>query len=307
MPKKHKGKPQITGQFQDEKGNRLWQALDGGWVTEFWARVKSEAIILSTLAVEVPCWTMLEIRHDAEDAFTKFFERESKHKDVPLRYIVIRTRSSTGANDDDSWFFIHDLGIDDKTTAYYSGIKPEVITPEELEDVMKLLFCVDMHPTVPRTRRWSASKVMRHDLALNRMRYLIHLAREGQDHEITHPLPLHVTFAERLARYIAHDRPLTYNLKPAAVSPLIQETQELSWDEALDVMKELLRIKRHWRKVGFYKGLPSAGAKIDRATGLYIVRESKLSALSIRLKPLTEAELRWETIPQPEDEEGYIE
>lgn len=308
--KPNKGNPQLTGQFWDPPGNHLWQALDGGWKSKFWARVRSEAVILSALAVDTPFWIMFRIDHKTEVSFTKFLERIYKKKHVPSRYIVIRAKSLARRNDFDSWFFISGLEVDAiaERAAKYSDAKPELITSEELKQVVKILFDIDMHPHVPNIRRWSASRAMRHDLTLNRMRYLIHLAREGEDHELTRPLPPLMPFEKKLARYIVHDRPLMFNLRLGAILSLLLETKELTDDEVIDVMKELSG-REPWKMVDAYKGLPNAGAKLDEADERFSVlkQKGKLSAFSERLDGATEPELRCETIVRPEPEEGYLE
>ena len=42
---KPKGKPQQTGRFGKDDGDHLYTALDMGFASRFWARIRSEAII----------------------------------------------------------------------------------------------------------------------------------------------------------------------------------------------------------------------------------------------------------------------
>lgn len=303
--KKDKGKPQITGQLWDKQGNHLHAAFDMGWGEDYWARIKSEAIIRAALGIQPPSWVMLKMDYSNEEAFTKFIERQFKQRKAPSEYLVVKTKSISGKDKADSWFFIHglDISIIARKAAHYSTDKPQAVDSQKLEQILKELFDIKNYPSGANVRRWGASRTTRHMLTLLRMQHLILDAKTGKEHELTEGVPNRADFTTRLAKYIKHDRPLIFDLKLHHVLQLLRETKMMEQSEIWEIIEKLLEWGEQWELVGIHKGLPSAGAEMDKKTGLFATTEGKLSALSERLKPLTEDELAWETIPYPEPQE----
>lgn len=312
--KKHRQKPQTTGRFTDEKEAHLWQALDLGFASRFWARIRSEAIIQTVEHVEPPQWVSVKImdsNDSKERTLTRATERLAAARNVPHRYIVVRTKSSIDDSRIDSRFFFHGLDASDIATRMpsWSDIKPVVIDSVKLSEELKELFTIELHPDKKGIKRWGTSGALKNELTLHRMEYLIELARKQKDLELVEGLPHYASFEDRLARCITHDRPLTYKLKTKQIFLILAQSEKSGMITRAETIKVLLEIlsRKLWKREYTYLGLPKAGADLDRQKKEYLVLEQKLSALAIRLKKLEPGEIDWDTIEVPEPREEYLE
>jgi hypothetical protein len=314
MAKSNYKLPKVV-QAWDDKHNHAWIPVDLGWGDKFWARVKREAIINAFREVISRYWIVLRIKDNEETPFKQFIERIAQSKAIKLEYLVVKTKATEydlsrfQCVDDlrtmtvkegsiEAWYFLHGIELSDivNKADRYSADTPQKIHADILMKLLDILLQVEYHPEGT-IKRFTASRELRHELALHRMKYLIVQAKE-------HKAPEYLGDASRdfkvtMARCIKADKPLIFGLKEDEVIDILHETEMLK-EYQIDQIMELVRSKR-FKRVLVSIGTPTDGAESDRKDGRYIVlRDEKMSAYSERVVQTDQGHLNWDTIDVPE-------
>jgi hypothetical protein len=311
-----KRRPQITGYFKDDKGARLYKAVDMGFGDPHWAKIKSEAIIDTLIQVIPLAWRIVKIDYQQETAFTKSLERVCNKLGSKARYLVIRTQPE-GEDSTYSWFFIHNLKTGIKELEKYIIEDSLISSAIEIRATLENLFSVKLHPQQiesKKAKRFSISAALRPDLEHLRMETLIKKAKEGKNHVLVDGTKQTTDFETRLARYIKADKPLIYRLKVYDVFLILVRIRDdkkiITRNEIIRVILKLLE-GRDWEKQGFFKGLPKHGAERDEKAGGFITLKGKHGALSIKVDVKTKSawdlEDAFEEKPEVKPGEEYID
>ena len=290
-----KRKKRYTGQFWNKVGDHIWAYLERDWRDSKTATKMAVALAQAAGDIDCTAWVVLCVPYENEKNFTTFLKRRIKECDTSSGYLFIRVKATESDEDHsiDSWYFM--FGLEFNAIAAkanrYSSQPPALIARDNIKVMIRTLLDADKHPELPghKLNRWSASQLTRQLLTMNRARHLVELARvEG----LSRP------FEEELAAFIVHDRPLMFVLEKEDKLRVLRDTGMVSEEELTRIAEN---IKIEWNRVDMYAGPPSAGAKLDEASGEFNVRKTDSYFFSDRKRKLTEREMGWETINRPDD------
>ena len=198
----------------------------------------------------------------------------------------------------ESWYFLHGIELSDiasKANRYSADI-PQKLHADILMKLLDILLQVEYNPEGTK-RRFTASRELRHELAVNRMKHLIVWAKQKKAPDYLGSAS--PDFKVTLARCIKADKPLIFGLKENEVIDVLHETDMLT-EYQIDQIMELVN-KKLFKPVLISTGTPSDGAESDRKDGRYVVlRDEKMSAYSERVIDIDEGHLNWDTIGVPQ-------
>ncbi len=277
---------QLTAFYENEKGDRLYTALDIGFRHPFWSEMRAKTLIDALTRVDTNAWISATILHPLERKFSDFLGKQSIGNTLS-EYFVVRTAGKR-LGEIDSHFLINGLAPDiiDSLKDKYGFDQCHIVPRSALREYLASLFDFNMHHLCQGVGRWDCSPSLVHKLRLNMVIGPVEIARNGQDYFLCEGMPTDADFTMRLAAFVEEETVVLKQLATNEKFQLVQSIGLLSNDELLEVAQRLygpLRKVKGWKKVKIFPGTPSAAAQLDEDSDCYEVEKHELWALSTKV------------------------